>query len=264
MPKDDSRTDYNPIAASYTHYADTSERNKYITDYSLLNNLIRNVEGGLSDKVVLDVGCGSGRLTRELLNIGVLKAVGVDISEEQIRLAILHEEERHSSHNEGKIQYFVDDIASNDNSRNDDGTYDAVIQSWVMSHASSFDELFKMCQYVARKLKPGGVFIGMNVNMSVDPVHFPKLWKYGLFLNRKKDAQDGDLFEFDLKSKDGSDVKLINYYLSHQTYEKAIQTAGFHSFEWIPVEISPNAPNADFFMDYINFSSGIVMKAIKK
>jgi len=261
ISKEDSGTDYDPIAKAFQQW-DNSILNNYITDYTLLRHLVLNADG-LEDKVVLDVGCGSGRLTRELLNIGTFKVVGVDKSEEQIQLAIL-EEKRHQSHNEGRIQYFVDDISTNNNTRNDDGMYDVVTQSWALNHASSYDELLGMCQYIASKLKTDGVFVGLNVNMSLDPYNFPKLWKYGIFLNRKKDAQDGDVSECVLKFEDGSSVTLIDYYLSHQTYEKAFLTAGFHSLEWIPVELSPNTLNPDYFKDYINFSHGIVMKAIKK
>src|SRR5512138_3262425 len=41
----------------------------------------------LAGKTVLDVGCGSGRFAFQLLEAGAAKVIGVDISEEAVRIA---------------------------------------------------------------------------------------------------------------------------------------------------------------------------------
>ena len=102
-----------------------------------------------SGDYVLDAGCGPGRFTIELLNLGA-KPVAFDISDEQLRLAKAKVSE---SGLPGKVQYIQGGIC--DLSRFEDATFDATVcYGGALSYIG--DERTTAIAELVRVTKPGG------------------------------------------------------------------------------------------------------------
>lgn len=102
----------------------------------------------LRDRAVLDVGCGTGRLSRYLAQRGA-RVVGLDFSAQSIAVAEAEEKP-------GDITYRVQSIFDLD----DQNTYDIVIALGNLTVAcGNADDLENALRRLHRSLKPGGQFI---------------------------------------------------------------------------------------------------------
>jgi SAM-dependent methyltransferase len=104
--------------------------------------------GDVSDLRVLDLACGSGRLTRELARRGGY-IVGVDVSAALLNLAHAHEEKSPL-----KIVYLQADASTP--GILDGEMFDGVVCSFGLS---DIDDLEGAVATVARVLRPGGFFV---------------------------------------------------------------------------------------------------------
>lgn len=80
-------TQYDPIAQQY----DDIIRNVPIRQ--MVEYTYQQVIGDVSGQSVLDLACGNGLYTRTFKHKGASRVVGVDLSEELIRLARVHEQQ---------------------------------------------------------------------------------------------------------------------------------------------------------------------------
>ena len=113
---------------------------------------------GESPSVIMDIGCGDGRITKKIFNKVGGKVYGVDVSPEQIAHAIANHSIIQDVH---KLQYFVVDATELDSlpSRYPnqistlEGTVDRVVSfnciHWIQNHQKLFQQIFKV-------LKKGG------------------------------------------------------------------------------------------------------------
>jgi trans-aconitate methyltransferase len=96
-------------------------------------------------ETVMDAGCGSGRLTAELLaRLPHGRVIGVDYSENMLRTA----HDRLAAH-EDRVRFVHADLADLPFVREVDGIYSNAVFHWVPDHDAMFRSLF-------RSLKPGG------------------------------------------------------------------------------------------------------------
>jgi ubiquinone/menaquinone biosynthesis C-methylase UbiE len=93
---------------------------------------------------ILDLGCGAGRVARRLA--GRFEVVGVDISEEQLRLA---------RPNAPAATFVHGDFTQLDFP---DGSFDAVTALYSIVHVPR-EETAGLLEAIARWLKPGGLFL---------------------------------------------------------------------------------------------------------
>ena len=79
------KTSYDQFAGSYHNYMDDSHNfwNKWL-EYPHTIRFLNSQD--LKDKNVLDLGCGSGRYTKEFVRLGA-KVSGIDKSEKLIEIA---------------------------------------------------------------------------------------------------------------------------------------------------------------------------------
>jgi trans-aconitate 2-methyltransferase len=97
------------------------------------------------DESVMDAGCGSGRLTAELLTrLPRGRVVAVDYSENMLRTA----HERLAAHGD-RVRFVHGDLADLPLVREVDGIFSNAVFHWVPDHDAMFRSLF-------RALKPGG------------------------------------------------------------------------------------------------------------
>lgn len=118
----------------------------------------------LPDEVILDIGCGTGRIAYKLLEMGC-KVVGLDFSEESLRMC---------KSRCGESNLCKDDVylVRGDACRLPlkDNLFDKCISSEVLEHIPSEVERSKMIQEVRRVLKPGGKLVLTTYNHSLRKV----------------------------------------------------------------------------------------------
>lgn len=136
------KTLYNQFAKGYHDYVDspTNFWNKWL-EYPHTIRFLNNQD--LKDKTVLDLGCGSGRYTKELVRLGA-KVEGIDKSDKLIKIA--KTELPQVNFNVGsveKLPYL-------------DSTFDYVFSGLVIDY---FPNLKKTFAEISRVLKDGGSFL---------------------------------------------------------------------------------------------------------
>jgi len=229
-----------------------------VVDFTALKLL-----GDVKGKSVLDIGCGSGRLVRKLTDKGA-NVTGVDISEEQIKLAVKEEENRHFPN---KAQYVVEDIRTPASKLG--GEFDFVVQIYLLNYAADYAELLTMAKYIYSRLKKGGVFIGVSSKMDLDMKNADKLWKYGYHNIRNEGLHDGDIIEFHYKPPFGDgkgEIKLTAHYLSPATYAKAFKEAGFvgeGELKWVPLSLDLHTSDTHYYEDYMKYPDAAAFIAKK-
>lgn len=110
------------------------------TDLALLERLVQP-----TGKDVVDIGCGGGRLVRELVDLGA-RAVGVEISEQQLAAAVAHDG--------GKGGRYV--VGRGEDLPLEDATMDAAVFMRTLHHVAPAEQTAALRE-AARVLRPGGV-----------------------------------------------------------------------------------------------------------
>jgi SAM-dependent methyltransferase len=122
---------------------------------------IRNmlIKYGVKDGLILDLGCGTGNITRRLADYGY-DMIGIDISEEMLGIAIENKYEEDGEVLPGSkredILYLNQDMRSFELY----GTIGAVICSCdSMNYITNEDDLKQIFRLVNNYLDPGGIFL---------------------------------------------------------------------------------------------------------
>jgi trans-aconitate methyltransferase len=98
------------------------------------------------DETVLDAGCGSGRLTAELLaRLPQGRVLGADLSLNMLRAAREHLEPRYG----GRVRFLCADLTALPLQAAADGVFSTAVFHWIPDHPKLFSSLFAA-------LKPGG------------------------------------------------------------------------------------------------------------
>jgi 2-amino-4-hydroxy-6-hydroxymethyldihydropteridine diphosphokinase len=134
--------DYDAPGGAGTGYADLRPFSAF--DRSVLDAALRAL-GDVSGRIVLDVGCGTGRFTRELAARGAI-VTGTDKS-----ATMLAEAMSHAAHAGWRSPEYVRVDA---NVGLPEGTFDAVTAFYAVQYL----ELGELCTRVKSALVPGGVF----------------------------------------------------------------------------------------------------------
>jgi len=136
----------------YNLYSSAYEKNTaYLNSFE--KNIVLEFMGNLTGKKALDLGCGTGRLVKDLINSGA-KVVGIDISDEMIKIM------------KNKFPKVKSLVADSENLPFDDSSFDFVIASFFIVHlknlTKTFDEIYRV-------LKDGGKFVLTNINQRKAP-----------------------------------------------------------------------------------------------
>ncbi|MBC8041121.1 MAG: class I SAM-dependent methyltransferase [Opitutaceae bacterium] len=234
--------EYDSIAADYKKSKFAPWR--IAVEVHSLFNLLGDVRGAR----VLDLACGDGIYSRRLRERGAARVVGVDLSSGMIDLARAEEAARPLG-----IEYHVgaaQELALGE-------TFDVVFAAYLLNYARSLDELAAFASAVAKHLRPGGRFVGINNN----PAHAPELYAatkpFGFVKNLATGAslvngtaitytffQDGHTFHFD------------NFYLEPQAHASVLAGAGLKDFAWHPLLANPaGLTEQDRALDWDGFVS---------
>ncbi|MGL5438086.1 MAG: class I SAM-dependent DNA methyltransferase [Lachnospiraceae bacterium] len=134
---------YTSFASIYDLFMDNIP---YETWCEYLTGLLQ--EYGVSDGLVLELGCGTGTMTRLLSDRGY-DMIGVDLSEEMLDMAMARQQD-------GRILYLLQDMREFELY----GTVRAVVSICdSLNYILEYKDLVKVFTLVNNYLDPGGVFI---------------------------------------------------------------------------------------------------------
>ena len=194
--------------------------------------------GDIRGKSVLDLACGAGVSTRKLKQAGAGHTVGVDISEEMIKLA---------RQQEAQAPLGIEYILSDAQELGKIGDFDLITAVNYLHYAPTKEQLLKFCQTPYHNLKPGQRFITVIDNPETKGPEYPvdAYKKYGV--SRVKVAHplhDGALIKITLAAG-GEEVEFDSYYHSKETYEWALREVGFKTINWHKLILPPEVEQED-------------------
>lgn len=214
---------YAPIAEGYRK-SKLQPWRKHIEEFTLFELL-----GDVTGKSVLDLACGEGFYTRRLRRRGAARVVGLDVSERMIALARAEEGRQRLD-----IRYVRQDVMTWEASEH----FDVVVAAYLLNYARTPEELAAMARAVARSLAPGGRFVAVNNHLGQPVEAYGATAKYGLVKRLDGALRDGAAIRYTLFTN-GAPVEFDNYYLSPQTYEDVLRSAGLRQVRWHAPRLAP-------------------------
>jgi len=184
--------------------------------------------GDITGLRVLDLGCGSGRLSRWLRTYkGAGEVIGMDSSEHMINQAREFENKEPLG-----IQYHVGDVSEPFEAAVGEG-FDVVYGAFFLHYSSDKEMLKNMIVNIHRVLKKGGIFVTTNDDPGDDKstgVEGIPNGKTRIFA--REPAQEGDpaTLTFYTGGRPIPNCQFQNYYWKQETYEKLFGEAGFKNF----------------------------------
>jgi toxoflavin synthase len=224
-------TDFSHVADEYDRIGSQYQESKrlpfrgFLEEHSLFNLL-----PDLAGRSVVDLACGEGIYSRKLKRGGAARVVGVDISSEMIALA-----ERAEAAEPLGVRYLVADVATVEL----DERFDIALCSYLFNYARSRAELRSLVQSVHGLLRPGGLVVGCNDYPDNVPAELDTYRRYGFTKVRDAQPGEGDTITYRFFNADGTEFELDNYFLPTEAYRDEFANAGFSSFGWVMLEVSP-------------------------
>jgi SAM-dependent methyltransferase len=216
----------------------------------LLNN-------SLKGQRVIDLACGHGGSTRILADLNPEELIGVDLSPEQVKMAI---KESADDEKYAKIKYMVRDCCEPLNL----GEFDLVFSKHLLNYAETKEKLNKMVSSMFEATKKGHVCAGLMFSPFLESKHYEKMFKYGLDMHRPNPV------EVFVKMYNG-DVKTSRHLMNLRifmwaptVFEQAFKDAGFQNFEWVKAHLEEDPEGKHLFhKDFVDYSPIILFKAIR-
>ncbi len=205
---------YDAIGDRYEEYASAATL-KQAERHSILQ-----MAGDLTGARVLDLACGTGFYTRLFLEKGATSVLGVDLSEEMVRVARRIEADRPIG-----ASYRVGDGEHLGRL----GAFDLVTAVWLLNYAESCEQLRAMARGAWENLESGGRFVAFTINPAFD-YRTSESDKYGVRIVGESPEDDHVVChgEFTLDPPVAVDVRRF----TTQQYEAALTDAGFSGIEW--------------------------------
>lgn len=169
-------------------------------------------------KVILDYGCGPGKVAERFAKQGCYKIIAIDESLESIRIA---QSQRISSN----IEYRV--ISNDDLSFIADASLDAAYICFVLLTIGSREQILKILSNIYAKLKPGASCIILDTHPDSVGIRFSS-FQVGYFGDIYQDGQLRDAYLF-LSAKDKLEIQ--GFYWSRQFYLSMLTQTGFVDIE---------------------------------
>lgn len=142
--------DYNSIATGFDNF-----KQQAVTDWVLGYAIVIKNLTPLTNKTILDFGCGTGEFSRYMCDKGAEKVIGLDISDKMLSIASNNRNNDNLIfHQINKLQ--LDFIA--------DEVVDAITFNFVLSAFSSRECVHDILREAWRVVKPNGLVSVLNVN----------------------------------------------------------------------------------------------------
>lgn len=232
--------------AQYDQIAEQYKESKQLKVFRIISHTMSHWLGDVTGGSVLDLACGEGHSARAIKQTGARRVVGVDISEQMIRLA--REEEAKQPLG---IEYIV--RAAQDLGRI--GEFDAVTATFLLNYAQDREELYRMARTAYQNLRPGCRFLTITGDRGRGgdwPASY--LERYGYRVDVPAGPlKDGDAMLITVLSG-SQQVTFTAQYFSRETYEWALEEAGFQTVHWrdlvLPPDMEPNG-GLEFWAPYL-------------
>eukprot|EP01114_Cavostelium_apophysatum_P004566 TRINITY_DN1486_c0_g2_i1.p1 TRINITY_DN1486_c0_g2~~TRINITY_DN1486_c0_g2_i1.p1 ORF type:complete len:276 (+),score=55.11 TRINITY_DN1486_c0_g2_i1:158-985(+) len=121
--------------------------------------------GSVKDEVVLDAGCGTGYLSRELQRSGARLVIGVDFSPEMIKISERNQDELKEP---GSAEYRVDSVTCLETVGSE--SVDAIVSNYVLMDAPDLEGAVSS---IYRVLKPSGRAVIVLGHPCFDAAYYP-------------------------------------------------------------------------------------------
>lgn len=187
-------------------YADLGLAGTQLLAFRDIETLLETYAGPITS--ALDYGCGAGRSTRFLKNLG-LNVIGVDVNLDMLDQArskdgpgVYHQI------GSGTIPF-------------EDGEFDLVFSSFVLLEVSSLDEIERILGEMRRVLRPDGTIVFVTASMEASEGEWVSL-SYA-FPENDKPLRSGDTVKLHILDVD---VVLHDYYWTDDDYRGAAERAG--------------------------------------
>lgn len=145
MDKLTVRSNWNQMAREYESFTNTKDSYSNLIEWNAIKAILPN----LSDKVILDLGCGTGRFCFLLEELNPEKIVGMDLSESMIEIGRKIAEDRKSN-----VQFVLNDIENLSNI--DSNSIDLVFSSTTLHYIQDLNHIMNE---ISRVLVAGGTSI---------------------------------------------------------------------------------------------------------
>jgi SAM-dependent methyltransferase len=205
-----SRNTYDKKLADVFRKSDT----KPDKQFSFLPTVM-NIIGNVSNKTILDLGCGDGFFSIALAQAGAKHVIGIDNAPEQIRLA---SEKAHPKN----IIYQLGDIYKDKLPASD-----IILSPFVVNYAQSIQDLKFLFKNIYQSLNKNG-----KVVLVVDLPTGKDLKKFGSVKTLQGPAQDGAIIKIDLYNGEEFICTLYSHYYTKETLENTLKEVGFKNIRW--------------------------------
>jgi SAM-dependent methyltransferase len=205
-------------------YQKATESNPY-QRVIVCSHLLDSMEE-ISNKDILDVGCGFGRHIKYILNNSnsFNRLVGIDKSEDQIKKCI----DTLKYMNNNKLEFYTSDIVDdeifiilNKNS------FDLVYNNFVISYCADTQEVKKFLKNCYELLKPGGKFILIYNSHKNGLLNNPKVYDI-LKAGARPLTEDGEFYEgCPMESIMSSDCRVVLNFYSDDYVTNLMNNLGF-------------------------------------
>lgn len=217
--------------AEYDSIADDYKKSKFAPwRIAVEAHSLFHVLGDIRGARVLDLACGDGIYSRRLRERGAAHVVGVDLSDGMIELAKAEESARPLG-----IKYHTAAAQELDLGE----TFDVVFAAYLLNYARSLDELAAFASVVAKHLKPGGRFVGINNNpdQKTDSYHHTRPFGFIKSIQPGVPLENGTPITYTF-FQDNHTFHFDNYHLAHDAHALVLADAGLHDFQWHPLQIN--------------------------
>lgn len=186
--------------------------------------------GSVQGKSILDLACGDGRLSRQLIDQGAAKVIGTDLTAHMIDQALAQNTPGNTEYRGDALSYAVVDAADADFRLKE--AADLVTAMYLFHYATNRDRLFAMCRHIARNVKPGGRFVTYTINPEYNfDAQSPEMEREFGFRYGTVSPPHHTLII------DGFDVDIWQW--STADHVDGLHAAGFKNVRWHPLELPP-------------------------
>lgn len=210
-------TQYDNIGALYTEMAKTS------CAKMVKHNVRKTLSHIIKGAKVLDLACGIGEYSRDVLSWGASEVHGVDISSGMIEAA-------KAGVKSGSISFEVADGSKP--KVYGSGEFDIVLGIWFLNYAATREQMTDMYRTIAMNLKDGGTFVGITRYPTENPRRYDEisLESWPKVLGRidttpTDDVEDGIGSRVEVVTDSGG-FAFDCYYLRKSVYEAAAREGG--------------------------------------
>lgn len=208
-----TRWDTPQVAASFEAYDDLPERT---LGYPFVFRALRL--GDPDVRVVLDFGCGPGKVAKRVVDRYERQVVAVDSSPAMLTIATGYRADPHIDYRlvpDAKMPFLSS------------ATIDAAMSCYVFINIGSLEVIRTIVREVYRVLRPGGRYAVLDTNPDTTGVEFATFRSGDL---GRRYAQ-GEQRRVLLRHSDGGELALLDYHWPKEVYHEILADVGFRSID---------------------------------